>query len=308
MQNLDGVLFFPVTPFDAVGAVDTAVLAKHVDAGVAAGPGGVFSACGTGEFHALEPGEYADVVRTTVEVTAGRVPVFAGTGGPLPLARQFARAARDAGADGLLLLPPYLVRTPAAGLVAYVEAVAAVTDLPLVVYHRDNARFDPASAAAVARLPQVTGLKDGIGDLDLLSRVVSAVRGALDGEPFQFFNGLPTAETTVPAYRGIGVELYSSAVFCFVPEISLAFHTAVREGNDGLVDALLTRFFHPLVALREQVPGYAVALIKAAVRRRGLDVGGVRPPLVDPTPEHLDELDRITEAGLAVCAEAGAPR
>ncbi|MFD7948512.1 dihydrodipicolinate synthase family protein, partial [Streptomyces sp. NPDC059744] len=59
MQNLDGVLFFPVTPFDAVGAVDTAVLAKHVDAGVAAGPGGVFSACGTGEFHALEPGEYA---------------------------------------------------------------------------------------------------------------------------------------------------------------------------------------------------------------------------------------------------------
>lgn len=103
---------------------------------------------------------------------------------------------------------------------AYVEAVAAVTDLPLVVYHRDNARFDPASAAAVARLPQVTGLKDGIGDLDLLSRVVSAVRGALDGEPFQFFNGLPTAETTVPAYRGIGVELYSSAVFCFVPEIS----------------------------------------------------------------------------------------
>lgn len=181
MQNLDGVLFFPVTPFDAVGAVDTAVLAKHVDAGVAAGPGGVFSACGTGEFHALEPGEYADVVRTTVEVTAGRVPVFAGTGGPLPLARQFARAARDAGADGLLLLPPYLVRTPAAGLVAYVEAVAAVTDLPLVVYHRDNARFDPASAAAVARLPQVTGLKDGIGDLDLLSRVVSAVRGRWTG-------------------------------------------------------------------------------------------------------------------------------
>lgn len=306
MPNLDGVLFFPVTPFDASGAVDTAALAAHIGAGLAAGPGGVFVACGAGEFHALEPQEYTEAVRVTVEVTAGRVPVYAGAGGPLPLARQFARAARDAGADGLLLLPPYLVKSPPAGLVAYVDAVAAATELPLVVYHRDNARFDPVSAVDVARLPHVTGFKDGVGDLGTLSRIVSAVecelRGA--GKPFQFFNGLPTAEATVRAYRGIGVELYSSAVFCFAPEISLAFHHAVREGDGELVEALLTRFFHPLIALREKVPGYAVSLVKAAVRQRGLDVGGVRPPLVDPAPEHLEDLRRITEAGLAVCDRA----
>lgn len=308
MPNLDGVLFFPVTPFDASGAVDTSALAKHVRAGLAAGPGGVFAACGTGEFHALEPQEYAEVVRVAVEVTAGQVPVYAGTGGPLPLARQFARAARDAGADGLLLLPPYLVTSPAAGLVAYVESVAAATELPLVVYHRDNARFDSASAADIARLPHVAGFKDGVGDLGHLSRILSAVRDELRGadKPFQFFNGLPTAEATVTAYRGLGVELYSSAVFCFAPEISLAFHHAVREDDRELVDALLTSFFHPLVSLREKVPGYAVSLVKAGVRQRGLDVGGVRPPLVDPAPEHLDELRRITEAGLAVCAGAGA--
>ncbi|MET7859864.1 5-dehydro-4-deoxyglucarate dehydratase [Streptomyces sp. NPDC005318] len=307
MPNLDGVLFFPVTPFDASGAVDTAALAEHVGAGLAAGPGGVFVACGTGEFHALEPQEYTEVVRVAVEVTAGRVPVYAGAGGPLPLARQFARAARDVGADGLLLLPPYLVKSPAAGLVAYVDAVAAATELPLVVYHRDNARFDPASAVDVARLPHVTGFKDGVGDLGTLSRIVSAVECELRGvgKPFQFFNGLPTAEATVRAYRGIGVELYSSAVFCFAPEISLAFHHAVREGDGALVEALLSRFFHPLVALREKVPGYAVSLVKAAVRQRGLDVGGVRPPLVDPARDHLEELRRITEAGLAVCDRAG---
>ncbi|MCX5316067.1 5-dehydro-4-deoxyglucarate dehydratase [Streptomyces sp. NBC_00154] len=305
MPHLDGVLFFPVTPFDASGALDTAALAKHLEAGLEAGPGGVFTACGTGEFHALAPQEYAEVVGVTVEVTAGRVPVYAGAGGALPLARQFARAARDGGADGLLLLPPYLVQTPAAGLVAYVEAVAAATELPLIVYHRDNARFDPASAAATARLPQVSGFKDGIGDLGHLARMVTAVRGELGGKPFQFFNGTPTAEATVLAHRAIGVDLYSSAVFCFAPEISLAFYHAVRDGDDELVEALLSRFFHPLVALREKVPGYAVALVKAAVRQRGLDVGGVRPPLVDPTPEHLAELRRITEAGLAVCDEAG---
>jgi 5-dehydro-4-deoxyglucarate dehydratase len=308
VAHLDGVLFFPVTPFDADGAVAPAMLAEHVETGLQAGPGGVFAACGTGEFHALEPREYAEVVRTTVEVTAGRVPVYAGCGGPLPLARQFARAAQDAGADGLLLLPPYLVQAPAAGLVAYVEAVAAATELPLIVYHRDNARFDPAAAVAVARHPKVTGFKDGIGDLGMLSRIVTAVRAQPAAAPFRFFNGLPTAEVTVPAYRGLGIELYSSAVFCFAPEISLAFHAAVRDGDDRLVDTLLSRFFHPLVALREQVPGYAVALVKAAVRQRGLDVGGVRPPLLDPTPDHLEELRRITGAGLAVCADAGVLR
>jgi 5-dehydro-4-deoxyglucarate dehydratase len=302
----DGVLFFPVTPFTPDDSIDLPVLAEHLTTGLEAGAGGVFAACGTGEFHALDPREYAQVVRTAVNVAGGRVPVYAGTGGPLPMARQFARAAREAGADGLLLLPPYLVQAPAAGLVAYTRAVVAATDLPLIVYNRGNARFDPPSAVELALLPQVVGFKDGVGDLELLSRVVAAVRTALrdGGKPFHFFNGLPTAEATVPAYRGIGVELYSSAVFCFAPEISTAFYRAVAEDDAGLVERFLAEFFHPLVALRERVPGYAVSLVKAAVRQRGLDVGGVRPPLVDPSQEHLAELRRVTDAGLALCAGA----
>ena len=66
---LDGVLFFPVTPFAADGAVDTGVLAEHLRRGLAAGPGGVFAACGTGEFHALAPEEYQEVVATAADVT-----------------------------------------------------------------------------------------------------------------------------------------------------------------------------------------------------------------------------------------------
>ncbi|MFE0458311.1 5-dehydro-4-deoxyglucarate dehydratase [Kitasatospora sp. NPDC058965] len=302
---LDGVLFFPVTPFTPSDTIDLEVFAEHLRAGLDAGAGGVFAACGTGEFHALAPEEYEQVVRTAVEVTGGRVPVYAGTGGPLPLARRFAAAAEAAGADGLLVLPPYLVQAPPAGLVAYTEAVAAASDLPLIVYHRGNARFDATSAVEVARLPKVVGLKDGYGDLELLSRMATGVRSALEGtgKAFQFFNGLPTAEATVPAYRGIGVELYSSAVFCFAPEISMAFYQAVTKGDSALVERFQTEFFHPLVALRDLVPGYAVSLVKAAVRQRGLDVGGVRAPLVDPEPQHLERLRRITDAGLALCAE-----
>jgi len=299
---LDGVLFFPVTPFAADGAVDAGALAEHVRRGLGAGPGGIFAACGTGEFHALAPEEHQEVVRTAVTAAGGQVPVFVGAGGPLPTAVRLARGARDAGASGLLLMPPYLVQGPPAGLVAYTEAVAAATDLPVIVYQRANALFDPASAVAVAALPTVAGFKDGTGDLDLLGQIVTAVRESLPDKPFQFFNGMPTAEVTVQAYRGIGVGLYSSAVFCFAPELSLAFYRAVTGDDAATAHRLLADFFHPLVRLRNKAPGYAVSLVKAGVRLCGLDVGGVRPPLTDPPPEHLAELRRILDAGLAVVA------
>jgi 5-dehydro-4-deoxyglucarate dehydratase len=302
---LDGVLFFPVTPFTESGEVDLRKLAEHVATGVDAGPGGVFIACGTGEFHALETGEFAGIVRTAVEATAGRVPVYAGAGGSVAQAKLFASAAAEAGADGLLLLPPYLVQMPQDGLVAYTREVAAATDLPLIVYNRGNARYNEASAVEVARLPNVVGFKDGTGDVDLVARIVRAVTDALahDGKPFQFFNGLPTAEVSQQAYRAIGVTLYSSATFAFAPELALAFYHALESGDDELVAALLREFFHPLVRLRDTVPGYAVSLIKAGVSMEGLDAGPVRAPLTMPSPEALVELGRIIEAGRAVIAD-----
>jgi 5-dehydro-4-deoxyglucarate dehydratase len=299
---LDGVLFFPVTPFDASGAVNGAALAEHVRRGIDAGPGGVFVACGTGEFHALAVGEYAEVVSTAVDVVAGRVPVFAGIGGSVAQARQFARAAADAGADGLLLLPPYLVSMPPEGLVAYVRAIAGETPLDVIVYHRGNARFSVGTAVEVARFPTVVGLKDGIGDVELMARIVLAVRDALGDEPFQFFNGLPTAEASQRAYRAIGVPLYSSAAFAFVPDLAVAFQRALASDDDRAMELLLREFFHPLVALRDRAPGNAIALVKAGVRLGGLDAGGVRPPLVDPAADDVAELERIIARGRAALA------
>jgi 5-dehydro-4-deoxyglucarate dehydratase len=302
---LDGVLFFPVTPFTESGDVDLARLAEHVAEGVDAGPGGVFVACGTGEFHALETGEFAGVVRTAVEATGGRVPVYAGAGGSVAQAKIFAKAAAEAGADGLLLLPPYLVTMPQRGLVDYTRAVAGATDLPLIVYNRGNARYTEASAVEVAHLPTVVGFKDGTGDVDLVARIVRAVTDALEptGKPFQFFNGLPTAEVSQQAYRAIGVTLYSSATFAFAPELALAFYDGLERDDDELVTALLREFFHPLVRLRDTVPGYAVSLIKAGVTMEGLAAGPVRPPLIMPSPEDLDALAQIIAAGRAVIAD-----
>jgi 5-dehydro-4-deoxyglucarate dehydratase len=299
-MKFQGVLFFPVTPFAADGSLDEERLAQHIDSGVAAGAGGVFVACGTGEFHALTPDEIERATRVAVETTAGRVPVLAAAGGPTPVARDHAVRVARAGADGILLLPPYLVTAPQQGLVRYVEEVSSAGDLPVVFYQRGTARLTPETAAQIAALPQVVGLKDGLGDIERMHRIVRAVRAVPGTEDFQFFNGLPTAEMTAPAYQGIGVELYSSAVFAFAPEIALAFHQALASDDRALVDTLLDEFYGPLVQLRDEVPGYAVALVKAGVALRGLDVGGVRAPLVDPAPEHLARLSKLVDHGLEV--------
>jgi len=296
LGGLDGVLFFPVTPFDA-GGVDEVALARHVEAGLAHGPGAVFVACGTGEFAALSPAEHAAAVRVAVDVVAGAVPVVAGAGGALAAAQACVREAAGAGADGVLLLPPYLVGGPPAGLGAWVEQVLAAADLPAILYGRANARYSPALVAELAGHPLVAGYKDGIGDLDLMQRIVVALRRA--GRDLLLFNGLPTAELTMPAYRGLGVHRWSSAVFAFLPELATAFATALAAGDDKRVETLIDGFYEPLVALRDRVPGYAVSLVKAGVTLRGeVDAGSVRPPLVDPAPADVAELRRLVACGL----------
>ncbi|MFB6835873.1 5-dehydro-4-deoxyglucarate dehydratase [Streptomyces sp. NPDC056361] len=302
--RLDGLLFFPVTAFAPDGSVDLDAFRAHVRAGVDAGAAAVFACCGTGEFHALAPEEFRDCVAAAVEEAAGRVPVVAGTGYGTALAIRYARLAEEAGADGLLAMPPYLVVADQAGLLRHYTELAAATSLDVIVYQRDNAILTPATAVALARTDGVIGLKDGHGDLGLMQRIVSAVRA--EGLDLLYFNGLPTAELTGAAYRAIGVTLYSSAVFCFAPDLALAFHRALAAGDDATVDLLVDGFYRPLVELRDQGRGYAVSLVKAAVRMGGLDVGAVRPPLSEPAPGHLRELALLVERGRALLKEAGA--
>jgi len=297
-----GLLSFPLTPFTPDDKVDLDVYAEHVASQVAAGPSGLFVACGTGEYTALSLTEYRDVVATAVRVADGRLPVYAGTGGGPQQARDFAAAAAEVGADGLLLLPPYLVASTPAGLVRHVAYVAEASPLPIVVYQRANAVLSPAAAVRLLDIPTVAGIKDGRGDVSEMLRIVTAVRasGHPRAQEFSFLNGLPTAELSVAAYRAIGVPSYSSAVLCFVPDIATAFYRAVCAGDLDTQRTLLAAFYLPFVALRDEVAGYAVALVKAGARLSGLAMGGVRPPLVDAEPAHVERLARIIAQGRAV--------
>lgn len=309
-MRLDGLLAFPLTPFTADDDLDLPAFGAHLEALLAHHPAAVFVACGTGEFSALSVPEWQTVVRTAKNVVDGRVPVFAGVGGGPKVAREGVAMAAAAGCDGVLLMPPYLVSAPPAGVLRHIAYVTDRAPLPVVVYQRDNARLDPTTVVGLLDLPPVIGLKDGVGDVDTMLREVTAVRtsGHPRADTFNFLNGLPTAELSVQAYEAIGVASYSSAVLDFMPELATAFFRAVRARDEVTVQRLLAAFFLPFAALRAQVPGYAVSLIKAGSRIAGLDLGGVRPPLIDPTPEHVARLAEIMAAGRAALAVGAAAR
>ncbi|WP_263168263.1 5-dehydro-4-deoxyglucarate dehydratase [Streptomyces sp. SCSIO ZS0520] len=304
-SGLDGLLAFPLTPFTESLDIDLDAFGQAVEAHVAAGAGALFVACGTGEFSSLAPGEHAALLARAREAAAGRVPVWVGAGGGAAAARASLAAAEQGGADGVLLLPPYLVGGPQEGLVDFVRYAVGGSSVPVVVYHRATAVFTERSVLRLLDIPSVAGLKDGHGDIELMSRIVTAVRaqGTERARQFLFFNGLPTAEVSARAYAAIGVPRYSSAVHCFAPEIAHRFHRALTEGDTAVMDTLLARFYLPLVALRDETPGFAVSLVKAAARLRGDKAGPVRPPLAEPGTDQLRRLERIVAEGYAALAE-----
>jgi 5-dehydro-4-deoxyglucarate dehydratase len=269
-----------------------------VRAQIDAGPGALFACCGTGEFFSLAEDEYAALVAVAVEEAAGRLPVIAGVGYGWPQAVRFASAASDAGADGGLLMPPYLVEAPQEGIVRHVLEVATRTTLPLVVYQRAQVKLSLESVRRLAEIETVIGVKDGHGDLDQVLRLRLVAPA-----DWLFFNGVATAEMQAHAYSSIGVPAYSSAVHAFAPEIAGAFFRALRAGDDATTDRLLRGFYLPLVELRDRAKGYAVSLVKAAARLRGARVGPVRAPLTDPSPEHLARLEEILATGLELVDE-----
>src|ERR1035441_1541503 len=118
-----GLLSFPVTHFTGDGsAFDEPAYREHIDWLLQHKPAGLFAAGGTGEFFSLTLEEFSAVVSAAVAQTNHRVPVVAGCGYGTEMAKQFARTGEDAGADGLLLLPPYLLNAAPAGVGPHVEA------------------------------------------------------------------------------------------------------------------------------------------------------------------------------------------
>lgn len=297
-----GLLSFPVTPFYDDFTFNPARYRENLDWLAGYKVAGLFAAGGTGEFFSLTPQEAATVVGVAVREVAGRVPVIAGAGYGTAIACDMAKAAEETGADGILLLPPYLMAPSQAGLAAHVKAVCAATKIGVIVYNRDNAILTDETVATLATsCPNLVGFKDGVGDIELMTRVQQRL-----GDRLTYIGGLPTAETFALPYLDMGVTTYSSAVLNFVPEFSTGFYAAVRRRDHGAISAGLRTFILPLVALRNRQKGYAVSMIKAGMRVIGRDSGPVRPPLTDLTEAELAEIAALVAAAKAVTSDLAA--
>jgi 5-dehydro-4-deoxyglucarate dehydratase len=284
-----GLLSFPVTHFTDVYAFDEALYREHLDWLLQHKPAGLFAAGGTGEFFSLNLQEFSAVVTAAVQQTHHRVPVVAGCGYGTAIAKQFAQAAESAGADGILLLPPYLVNAEPAGIMAHVEAVCASTSLGVIFYNRDNAIVNEVTLERLCeRCPNLVGFKDGYGDIELMTRIYTRM-----GDRLTYIGGLPTAETFALPYLEMGVTTYSSAIFNFLPQFAQNFYAAVRRHDHAEVFKQLRDFVLPYIDIRNRHKGYAVSIVKAGMRAIGRPAGPVRTPLTDLDQNELDALTRL---------------
>ncbi|MGI6247485.1 MAG: 5-dehydro-4-deoxyglucarate dehydratase [Pseudochelatococcus sp.] len=286
-----GLLSFPVTHFDENGAFAPESYQRHIawlcgyDAPV------LFAAGGTGEFFSLAPREIPDIVRAAKEAADGKTAIVSGCGFGTVVGVDIAQAAEKAGADGLLLLPHYLIDAPQEGLYAHVKRICDSVGIGVMVYNRDNSILTYDTLARLCDdCPNLVGFKDGTGDIGLIRQITAGL-----GDRLTYLGGMPTAELFAEAYLGAGFTTYSSAVFNFVPELAVAFYRALRAGERAECERILREFFYPFMAIRARRKGYAVAAIKAGVRQQGFEAGRVRPPLDDLTAEEEGLLAALIE-------------
>ena len=302
-----GLLSFPVTAFDAAGEFAEAPYRDHVEWLSGFDASVLFAAGGTGEFFSLAPSEVPRIV-AAAKASAGATPIVAGCGYGTKMAVDLAIEAEGAGADGILLLPHYLIDAPQDGLFAHVKAVCDAVDIGVMVYNRDNAILKADTLMRLCEVcPNLVGFKDGSGDIGLVRQITATA-----GDRLTYLGGMPTAELFADAYLGAGFTTYSSAVFNFVPALAQDFYTALRAGNRGRTETILKEFFYPFMAIRNRKKGYAVSAIKAGVRLVGFDAGPVRAPLVDLTEEEEGMMQALIDhaevLGRSAPARTSAPR
>ncbi|WP_323765787.1 5-dehydro-4-deoxyglucarate dehydratase [Marinovum sp.] len=279
----NGLLSFPVTPFDGEDNFAKAPFQSHLDWLSQYPVAGLIVAGGTGEMFSLSPSEIVEVVRATKEIS-GDAPVIAGCGYGTRVACDLAREIEAAGGDGILLLPHYLTEGPQKGVAERIRAVCNATNMGVIVYNRGQSRVSAETLEQLAaECPNLIGFKDGTGDIDTVRRVTLRL-----GERLSYIGGMPTHELFAQAYKGAGMSTYSSAVFNFVPETALAFHKAFSAGDDAGCEALLRDFYYPFAEIRDREAGYAVSAVKAGVALRGFATGPVRAPLTDLSEEEVE--------------------
>lgn len=281
----EGVLPAVVTPFlsDSHQSLDLEGLRSNVAALLAAGVHGIVPTGSTGESATLSFEEHEQVVAATIEAVDGKVPVLAGTGSNNTAeALRFTRAAKDAGADGALLISPYYNKPNRAGLVAHFSKLADL-DIPTVLYNvpgRTGQNLEPDLVVELAAHPNIVGIKEASGNIGQVSQIIE---GTLD-EEFTVISGDDNLTLPVLALGGGGVISVAANV---EPARMVRLYEAFRAGDWTTALELhfeLSPLFRALFVETNPIP------VKTAVGLRGMAAGPVRLPLAEISPRNAEIL------------------
>ena len=292
--RLRGPIAFPITPYASDGSVDLAAVARNAawlpEHGICA----LVAPSGTGEIFGLSADECAAVTSATVEAVAGRIPVIASVGFNARIGADLARRAEAAGADAVLVMPPYYAMPDPQGLLEYYRQIAAATSLGVLPYARDAANFTPELVEQLARqVPNLIAFKDGRGDVRLFQRLREHVVERMGADRLLWLAGV--GDDLVAAYFAAGAEGFTSSLACFWPEASAELYRLASSGDFEGLRHYHERVVRPFYELRQRGRGFEVSVMKAAMELLGHPAGPPRPPLGTLSPRDRADLQALLE-------------
>jgi 4-hydroxy-tetrahydrodipicolinate synthase len=303
--NLKGIIPAVIVPMGRDYSIDFEAFRRYLEWVVSQNPVGLAVNVDTGEGPYLTPQERSDVIRTAREVAAGRCAIVAGVGGPSTIfAADNARAARDAGADAVLVFPTAAFLNDPLDpriMVDYHQAIADASGLPLIVFQLGpifgGVNYPPEALAETLRNPQIIGLKDASFDAqrfvmtrDIIRRADHPITLLTGNDNFLLESFLLGAEGGLLGYAAVGVGLLVDMLNA-VANQEFATAAATQERVQGFCDYI---YGHPIGDYR--------ARCKVALVHMGLltpDQTYVRPPYLSLWEADEEAARRaVEEAGL----------
>jgi 4-hydroxy-tetrahydrodipicolinate synthase len=297
MTNWSGVGTALVTPFTRAGEIDEPALRALVSRQVEGGVHFVVPCGTTGETPTLSADERERVIRMTVEICRGRMPVLAGVGGYDTAEVAAAASAVEAlGVQGLLSVTPYYNKPTQEGLFQHYAAIAARTSLPVIIYNvpgRTGCNVEPRTLARLAAIPNIVAVKEASGNMTQICEVCRVVP-----DDFTVLAGDDAMALPAMAVGGRGVISVASNV---VPDRMARLVNAALAGDFGaardehhaLLPLMLVNFIES-----NPIP------VKAALAMMGLCAEVYRLPMVPPSEASRTKIRQtLAELGLVAAGQ-----
>ncbi|MCF6137163.1 4-hydroxy-tetrahydrodipicolinate synthase [Pseudalkalibacillus berkeleyi] len=285
-MNLGNVLTAMVTPFDHKGNIDFNKTTKLIEYLIKNGSDGLVIAGTTGESPTLTKEEKIALCKHVVKVVDKRVPVIAGTGSNNTHASiELTKQAEDAGVDAVMLVAPYYNKPNQQGLYLHFKSIAEATSLPVMLYNIPGRSIVNMSVETIVRLsevPNIICVKEASGDLDQMTEIITKTN-----KDFKVYSGDDGLTLPTLSIGGDGIVSVASHV------IGNEMQSMVKAYRNGDVQQAAELHRKLLPVMNELFSAPSPTPVKTALQILGIDVGGVRLPLVP-----LSEQERVSLTSL----------